>query len=53
MTDALENIPVKIFETPLEGSKFVANQIAKLIREKNAEGKMAIIGLATGSTPIT
>ena len=53
LTDALENIPVKIFESPSEGSKYVANEIAKLIKEKNAEGKMAVIGLATGSTPIT
>ncbi|MBN9349441.1 MAG: glucosamine-6-phosphate deaminase [Chitinophagaceae bacterium] len=53
LTDSLEKIPVKIFDTPLDGSVYVAKIIAKLIREKNAQGKMAVIGLATGSTPKT
>lgn len=51
MTDSLEKIPVKIFPTPLEGSQYMAKLIADLIREKNNEGKKAVIGLATGSTP--
>ena len=50
-TDSLEKIPVKIFPSPKEGSVFVANKIAALIRKKNAEGKKCVIGLATGSTP--
>lgn len=53
LTDSLEKIPVKIFNGPKEGSVFVAEQIARLIREKEAEGKNAVIGLATGSTPKT
>lgn len=53
LTDSLEKIPVKIFNGPQEGSVFVAQQIARLIREKEAEGKNAVIGLATGSTPKT
>lgn len=52
-TDSLEIIPVKIFETPLEGSVFVAKEIATLITEKTAAGQHAVIGLATGSTPKT
>ena len=52
-TDSLEKIAVKIFESPSQGSVFVAQQIAQLIREKEAAGKKCIIGLATGSSPKT
>jgi glucosamine-6-phosphate deaminase len=51
LTDSMEKIPVKIFATPKEGSKYVAQVIADLIKEKNAKGEKAVIGLATGSTP--
>lgn len=51
LTDSLEKIPVKIFASPKDGSAYVARVIADLIREKNAAGKKAVIGLATGSTP--
>ena len=50
-SDTLEKIPVEIFETPQKGSEYVAEIISVLIREKNAQGKKAVIGLATGSTP--
>ena len=50
-TDSLEKIPVEIFKTPKEGSRYVAEQISVLIKEKNSQGKKAVIGLATGSTP--
>lgn len=53
LTDSLEKIPVKIFGGPKEGSLFVAQEIAKLIKEKEAAGKPCVIGLATGSTPKT
>ncbi len=53
LTDSLEKIPVKIFSSPQEGSVFVANEIASLIRAKEAAGKPCVIGLATGSTPKT
>ena len=36
MIDSLEKIPVQIFGPPKEGSKYVANVIADLIKEKNA-----------------
>ena len=52
-TDSLEKIPVKIFPSPKEGSIFIAQEIAQLIREKNEQGKHAVIGLATGSSPKT
>lgn len=51
LTDSLEQIPVKIFPTPKEGSSYVANIIARLIKEKNDAGEKCVIGLATGSTP--
>ena len=53
MIDSLEKIPVKIFNNPDEGSGFVAREIAKLIKEKEATGQKCVIGLATGSSPKT
>jgi glucosamine-6-phosphate deaminase len=51
MVDSFEKIPVQVFNTLDEGSRFVGLQIASLIREKKARGQMAVLGLATGSTP--
>jgi glucosamine-6-phosphate deaminase len=51
--DAFEKIPVSIFESPRAGSAYVAKEIASLIKTKQAEGKACILGLPTGSTPIT
>jgi len=47
----IEKIPTQVFETPLDASKHVASEIAKLIRERAAQGKQVVLGLATGSTP--
>lgn len=52
-TDSLEKIPIKIFADSKAGSAFVANEIADLIKEKEAAGKKTVIGLATGSSPKT
>src|SRR5262245_54561681 len=46
-----EKIPVEIFNSSEKASVFVANEIATLIRQKAAEGKHCVLGLATGSTP--
>ncbi|HZY78133.1 MAG TPA: glucosamine-6-phosphate deaminase [Cyclobacteriaceae bacterium] len=46
-----EKIPLKIFEKSESASEHVAKEIAALIRSKAKEGKNAILGLATGSTP--
>lgn len=51
LTDSLEKIPVKIFDSPDDGSLFVAKQIKDLIQQKEKEGKKCVIGLATGSSP--
>jgi glucosamine-6-phosphate deaminase len=48
---AYEKIPTKIYKDSREASKAVALEIAKLIREKQSEGKPCILGLATGSSP--
>ena len=53
MLDSFEKIPVKIFTTPQEGSVFVAQEIATLIREKQRRKEDCVLGLATGSTPIS
>lgn len=53
MVTSYEKIPVEIFNTPLQGSKFVAAEIARTIRARQMEGKKCVLGLATGSTPIS
>jgi len=47
-----EKIPVSVFPDALTASKEVAKRIEALIRQKAAEGKDAVLGLATGVTPI-
>lgn len=49
---SLEKIPVKTWNTPLEGSRHVAQSIALAIRQRQQEGEQIVLGLATGSTPI-
>ncbi len=53
MVDSFEKIPVKIFESLQEGSYFIAQEIAKLIRDKESKGEKCVLGLATGSSPKT
>ena len=52
MTTTRERIPVFIFEDDEAIASVVASRIAALIRERAAEGKAAVLGLATGSTPV-
>lgn len=47
-----EKLPVTVYATPAEASVAVAARIAKLIRGKQAKGENAVLGLATGVTPI-
>jgi len=53
LTDSLEKIPVKIFASSVDGSFYIAQQIANLIKQKQQEGSNCVIGLATGSSPKT
>ncbi|GAB5441692.1 MAG: glucosamine-6-phosphate deaminase [Fuerstiella sp.] len=48
----LERLNVEVFANAPSASKFVAQQIASLIRERAAKGKSCVLGLATGSTPV-
>src|SRR5476649_1357370 len=52
MVDSFEKIPVQIFASSKEGSKYVAQEIAGLIRTKAAQKQLCVLGMATGSTPI-
>jgi glucosamine-6-phosphate deaminase len=45
-------IPTLVFPGSGAASKFVAREIAQLIRARNAAGKPTVLGLATGSTPV-
>lgn len=52
MREGPERLPVAVSETYDQIACTVARRIATLIRERNAEGRAAVLGLATGSTPI-
>lgn len=41
-----------VFDDALSGSTFVANEIKNLIEKNNEAGKLTVLGLATGSTPV-
>ncbi|MBX0293037.1 glucosamine-6-phosphate deaminase [Hymenobacter sp. HSC-4F20] len=47
-----EKLPVTICEQAQEGAVQIAHEIAALIRRKQQKGKPAVLGLATGSSPI-
>jgi glucosamine-6-phosphate deaminase len=51
MAQNRERVPVVIVEYDQIAST-IARRIAEIIRERNAEGRTAVLGLATGSTPI-
>lgn len=53
LSDSFEKISTKIFQTPKDGSVFIAQEIGKLIREKQDKNLLFILGLATGSSPIS
>jgi len=47
-----EHVPLSIFHRSTEASRAVAREIAELIRAKQRAGTNAVLGLATGSTPV-
>jgi glucosamine-6-phosphate deaminase len=53
LSDSFEKIPVKIFSNQQDGSLFVAQQVAALIRDRQKKKEKCVLGLATGSTPKT
>src|SRR5687768_13254317 len=46
------NLPTYVFENARELATHVATIIAGVIRERNALGQQAVLGLPTGSTPV-
>ena len=48
----LERMEVSIFGSPEEASLKVAKEISLLIEERQSQGQLAVLGLATGATPI-
>ncbi len=53
LTDSFEKIVVRTFPSIHEGSLAAAQEIAALIRSKQAMGLPCVLGLATGSSPRT
>ncbi|HEU4555518.1 MAG TPA: glucosamine-6-phosphate deaminase [Chitinophaga sp.] len=51
LIDSFEQIAVDIYPTAKEGSHAVAQEIAALIKAKQAAKETCVLGLATGSTP--
>ncbi|MGE9292618.1 MAG: glucosamine-6-phosphate deaminase, partial [Puniceicoccales bacterium] len=47
-----ERIPVEIFETADDACLVAADAITDLLKQREAEGKQVVLGLATGSTPV-
>jgi len=47
-----ERIPSVIVGSPSEGAIAVAHEIADLIKQRQSEGRNAVLGLATGSSPV-
>ena len=50
---ALERIPTRVFPDAEQASIAVAREIAALIRGQASQGRPCVLGLATGSTPIS
>jgi glucosamine-6-phosphate deaminase len=48
---SVERIPVTVYPSSAQASQSVAQELSQLIREKASRGEMAVLGLATGSTP--
>jgi glucosamine-6-phosphate deaminase len=52
MAHSRERIPVVVVEDYDEIAGMIAKRIAEIIRDRNSRGETAVLGLATGSTPI-
>ncbi|MEN4760077.1 glucosamine-6-phosphate deaminase [Chryseobacterium sp. C39-AII1] len=47
-----EKLPVSVFETNKIASITIAHRIASIIQKKQSENTFAVLGLATGATPV-
>lgn len=52
MESPYERVPAWIFGSAEEGARAVAGEVAALIRVRAEEGRPAVLGLATGATPV-
>lgn len=50
--EAFEKIPTQIFPDSAAAAKALAAEVRRLIEERAAQGKNAVLGMATGSTPV-
>jgi len=48
-----EHVPLAVFASSQEASRIVAGEMAELIRTRQREGRPVVLGLATGSTPVS
>jgi glucosamine-6-phosphate deaminase len=48
-----EHASLAVFPSSLEASRAIARELAELIRVRQREGRAAVLGLATGSTPVS
>lgn len=49
----LTRVPTLLFATPVQAARHAALLIERLIRQNNAFDRSTVLGLATGSTPVT
>lgn len=47
-----EHVPLAIYARSSDASRAVAHEMAELIRARQRDGRPAVLGLATGSTPV-
>jgi glucosamine-6-phosphate deaminase len=50
--EAFEKIPTQIFPNSSAAAKALAAEVRALIEERAGQGKTAVLGMATGSTPV-
>lgn len=50
--EAFEKVPTHVFGSSAEAAKELAKEVRTLIETKNKAGKPAVLGMATGSTPL-
>lgn len=48
-----EHVPIAVHPSSAEASRLVAQEVAALIRTRQREGRPVVLGLATGSTPLS
>jgi len=48
-----EHVPLAVFASSADASRAVAREVADLVRTRQAEGRTVVLGLATGSTPLS